>query len=292
MHGETWHSAKTVRVDAPTHTWAIFNVEQFRRVVELFVEKLKQINRVHPFNAIAGCGNSGVPLAAALSYTLGIPLITVRKPGEETVASTQTVTGAALAGAYVIIDDFTSSGGTVNRMMDAIDAASCGLSTPVAMAFYSRTCYGEMGADQVKWRAKNRQIPVWGVTSAERSFIEEGGPLPGASSDQLDLFDWAEANERRRKRIELAQARKLEEEKEEKETACCERSYDYNAASVAMRSYSTVIKRLAYEQFYTNVGEVYQKQIQPNKKSSYIAPPWIMDGSVRRMMKILPRNAR
>jgi adenine/guanine phosphoribosyltransferase-like PRPP-binding protein len=200
MHEKTWHSVASTKVSAPSHTWNIFNVDRFRRVVECFEAKLKKINKVTPFNAIAGCGNSGVPLVAALSYLMGIPMITVRKPGEETAAyMASRVTGAFNAGAYVIIDDFWSSGGTVNRMMDAIDEASGGVSRPVAMAFYDYRDNCE-GTKTKEWWSKDILVPVWGISNAEFEFIDLGTKMR-VNDAQEDLFDWARKRLRERRRL-------------------------------------------------------------------------------------------
>ena len=294
MHDRTWHSAKTASVDAPSHTWDIFNVEQFRRVVLLFEKKLEQINRVHPFNAVAGCGNSGVPLAAALSYTLGIPLITVRKPGERTVANMAArVTGAYNAGPYIIIDDFVSSGGTVNRMMDAIDQASSGKSMPVAMAFYNRVAApGEMGTDTVSWWGRDKRVPVWGVTREERSYISEGTPLPTAAASspkQCDLFQWAEDKRRRDE-----EARALQDLRERQARYELERIQASKCVSMFSPFWPNRWERSVYYSCNEELFDAYEEPKPNSKPPKYKPPEWVTGGSrLWTLLNVpLPRNAR
>lgn len=268
MHEKTWHSVASTFVSAPSHTWNIFNVDQFRRVVECFEAKLERINKATPFNAIAGCGNSGVPLAAALSYLMGIPMITVRKPGEETAAGMASrVTGAFNAGAYVIIDDFWSSGGTVNRMMDAIDCASDGKSKPVALAYYDYRTDSPEGTESRRWWSKDVLVPMWGVSNSESEFINLGTKMR-VDDAQEDLFDWAR---RKRLRDEREATLKLESEREA--------AYELERAKI--------------QKLYANElnVDVFIKRVNIVK---YKPPPFVVGNVYERTPKNvpLPRNTR
>jgi adenine/guanine phosphoribosyltransferase-like PRPP-binding protein len=159
-----WHRKRDIVVNAPEHTRDVFVTPSFRRIVDIVTRKLKEVDKLHRFDAIAGCGNSGLPLLGALSYRLGIPMITVRKAGEKTVAVNQTVTGAIDVKSYVLVDDLISSGGTIKRMVKEI--ADAGIANPVAIILYHQsTC--EMSGIEIG----GERIPVFGVNHAERDSI-------------------------------------------------------------------------------------------------------------------------
>jgi orotate phosphoribosyltransferase len=183
-----WPGVKKLSHNAPSHTEYVFDVEKFQRLVDLFVRKLSLFRKHREFNAIAGCGNSGVPLTGALSYKLGVPLILVRKPGEQTVAAGPDVIGAIDAGPYVIVEDFKFSGGTLTRMMDAIYCQSSKHSEPAAVFMY-RWRNVEWPHHRHEWYAdgdrskKPVHVRIFGMNDRDYAFVDKGDD-PG----QLDLF--------------------------------------------------------------------------------------------------------
>lgn len=186
-----WKSTGTVKINAPGHTWGIFNPGMFSRIVEIFEQKVLEVHARTPIDAVAGCGNSGVPLAAALSLRLGIPMITVRKPGEQTVAFSSIVTGAIGAKSYVIVDDMISSGGTVNRIMDAIFSASGNVARPAAVILYNQR--HEEDNDYwttTSWKSQGERVKLVGMTDQDSRYIN-GSEARRPSGKQLDLFDWS-----------------------------------------------------------------------------------------------------
>jgi adenine/guanine phosphoribosyltransferase-like PRPP-binding protein len=64
-------------------------------------------------------GTSGVWLGAVLTLRQDLPVVIVRKPGEDSHGGV--VEGDCYASNGVIVDDFVSSGATVDRIADALD---------------------------------------------------------------------------------------------------------------------------------------------------------------------------
>lgn len=104
----------------------VFHRDQFQGMVKRAIEKAHQIMIDHPFEAIAFTGTSGSAIAYILGYTLDVPLICIRKDTEKAhykswdSQSEQRFEGYAGARTYLIVDDFISSGKTVERIMQAI----------------------------------------------------------------------------------------------------------------------------------------------------------------------------
>jgi adenine/guanine phosphoribosyltransferase-like PRPP-binding protein len=84
------------------------------------VKKAAEILRRYEFEAIAFTGMSGAVPAGALALELDKSLIMVRKPNDGS-HSPYVVEGDDSAQRYVIVDDFVSSGSTVNRVVEEID---------------------------------------------------------------------------------------------------------------------------------------------------------------------------
>lgn len=208
MAAQNWHDSDSIPIKSPGHTWNVFSVSSFRRVVEVFEKKLVELDTKDKFYAIAGCGNSGVPLAATLSHSLGIPMITVRKPGEQTVAYSEKVTGAVEAGKYLLIDDQIGSGGTVNRVMDAILEASGGRTKPTAILLYNQrdeSDHPDWG--YTRWKSCGARVPLYGMTEDEQRYINNGTRSPTkASTAQLSLLDWADMKKVRESGEKLAES--------------------------------------------------------------------------------------
>lgn len=124
----------------------IFNIEQFPNLVESVITSAKLLMDKHPYDTIAFTGNSGSALAYILSFTLKIPLICVRKPGEDShfigkpstwfpIRDRDLFEGNLSCKNYIIIDDGISSGKSVKKIRDVIDA-TCASARCVAMLMY------------------------------------------------------------------------------------------------------------------------------------------------------------
>ncbi len=111
--------------------------------------KLRNFRKKHPFDAIAFCGYSGAAIAAVLSWELNIPMIAVRK---EQSHDNQMTFGVRSINSYIIVDDFVSSGETINRIVDAVHKFATNKQVSLAGVF----CYYPSSP-----RRKIRELSYW-----------------------------------------------------------------------------------------------------------------------------------
>lgn len=118
----------------------VFDVDQFVKTVDNTVRTLINLRRGTPFDAIAFTGNSGAAMAYPLSYHLQIPLICIRKTTDNShyvQGGNGELEGYISAEKYLIVDDFTSSGTTLKRILKTMGRdmprAKC-----VGIALYTR----------------------------------------------------------------------------------------------------------------------------------------------------------
>ncbi len=104
----------------------VYDHETLMELADRCITKTVEIMLLHPFEAIAFSGTSGAAMAYILSYRLGIPLICVRKKGDDG-HHTRTfggvrglLEGHIDAATYLIVDDWISSGATVKRIAETI----------------------------------------------------------------------------------------------------------------------------------------------------------------------------
>ncbi len=122
----------------------VFHRDLFQCMVKRAIDKATQIMMDHPFEAIAFTGTSGSAIAYILGYTLDVPLICIRKDTEKAHYKSwdsdymRRFEGYAAARTYLIVDDFISSGATVERVMKAIDDR-CHECRCVAMLMYQQS---------------------------------------------------------------------------------------------------------------------------------------------------------
>lgn len=96
----------------------VFN-NQYRIVPEV----IALVNKLKP-NALAFRGYSGSSIGCIVSYLTGIPAIYVRKEYDKEPTHGTSIEASANylnLGSYVIIDDFISSGRTVDAIMEALE---------------------------------------------------------------------------------------------------------------------------------------------------------------------------
>jgi hypothetical protein len=150
----------------PSYTRAVFDRDEFPHLVERFAGFIAK----HPaITALAACGNSGVPLAAALAYKLGLGLIVVRKPHEQLTHDGKPVTGYAGPGKFLVVDDCIDSGDTVRHIVQSISSYGenhgygVGFeATPYAIALYG----GNFGTEV---RIGEQRVPVFARVGASPS---------------------------------------------------------------------------------------------------------------------------
>jgi orotate phosphoribosyltransferase len=103
-------------VYCPSHTEEVFDYATFPDVVKFVTKIVKQ----HRYDALAGCGFSGLLVMAVVCHKLGLPMIAVRKEDEHATGdSSRTVNGVLPHKPlrYAIVDDLIATGGTVWRII-------------------------------------------------------------------------------------------------------------------------------------------------------------------------------
>lgn len=94
-----------------------FDLEQFPRLITALSDRVKKVQPVSKFEAIAFRGSSGAALAWPLMLLNDVPLIHSRKPGSHCA---DPIEGAVKASRYAIVDDFYESGDTLIEIIDSI----------------------------------------------------------------------------------------------------------------------------------------------------------------------------
>jgi adenine/guanine phosphoribosyltransferase-like PRPP-binding protein len=121
----------------------VFNSDLFQSMVERAIRQARILKQELGFEAIAFTGTSGSAIAYILGYTLDVPLICIRKEGENTHYRTwderhKHIEGYVGAKSYLIVDDFISSGKTVDRIMNVIED-NCPECKCVGMLMYQQS---------------------------------------------------------------------------------------------------------------------------------------------------------
>ena len=76
------------------------------------------------FNMIAVQGVSGMAIGFPLAVKLGVPIVVVRKPDEDSHSDAGTITGESVKGKRCLfVDDFVSMGRTRQRVRLAVERA-------------------------------------------------------------------------------------------------------------------------------------------------------------------------
>ena len=101
----------------------IFDPNIYKETVAKTVAAAKHIKSVTDFDTIAFCGMSGSAMAFILAHELGVDLLCVRKKNDGShflSFNDNPLEGNLEAKKYLIVDDFISSGRTVNYIIDSI----------------------------------------------------------------------------------------------------------------------------------------------------------------------------
>jgi hypothetical protein len=145
--------------------------KQFR---PLILKAMKWICRheigTKKFGSIAFRGMSGAMIAPSVADALGKSLIAVRKQGESSHASVNVEAESGIEPGYIIVDDFISTGATIDAIIDTIANKDGGYFKPVAIVLY-RTHYSST--------ATHRGIPIIPfhiATGASTPFVHFTGP--------------------------------------------------------------------------------------------------------------------
>ena len=102
----------------------VYEPKLFPKMVEKAITKAEQLNKELKFDTIAFCGMSGAAAAFILGHWMDIPLLCVRKKEENShfrnSRPSSVCEGNIGTRRYLIVDDFISSGATVNYMIENI----------------------------------------------------------------------------------------------------------------------------------------------------------------------------
>ena len=144
---------------------------KYRRLIDKIADRMIALKKKNSFGGIAFRGQSGAAMAYPLSAQLNIPLICVRKKGENSH-------GFSVEGSlrnikrYVIIDDFIEGGNTIIAIINAIEkeeqwrskSQKEQLTKCVGIILYSTTQPGEFNREFFVIKNKDLKIPVyyWG----------------------------------------------------------------------------------------------------------------------------------
>ena len=118
----------------------IFYPDVFPRTIEKTLGAARMLKEEYGYDTIAFCGMSGAAMAFILAYELEVHLLCVRKGTDDShfhdVSRGRMLEGNVDTKKYLIVDDFISSGRTVNYIMDSIQANSSHAEC-VAMLMYA-----------------------------------------------------------------------------------------------------------------------------------------------------------
>lgn len=120
----------------------IFDPTKFRSTVNRAIGLLTEFGKHTPFDTIAFTGVSGAAIAFPLSFALEMPLLCIRKKGENNHSPYQ-VEGNYSTSRYVIVDDFISTGSTVHRIEEDIKAELPNSPELVGIYLYKNVLYCE-----------------------------------------------------------------------------------------------------------------------------------------------------
>jgi hypothetical protein len=106
---------------SPGYTHRNFVPSEFQEVVNRVADRIRALRAKNPeIEGLAACGQSGTMLMGALSFVLGMPQIAVRKSSHDMGHDDAMANGDFGIQGYVIVDDFVSSGHTVEHIIREI----------------------------------------------------------------------------------------------------------------------------------------------------------------------------
>lgn len=97
--------------------------ERYKALIDSVVKRCRALQKSIPFDAIAFRGTSGAAVAYPVALRLGISLICVRRENEGSHHWGGIVEGSDVRSVkrYIVIDDFISTGQTMDAILDAIN---------------------------------------------------------------------------------------------------------------------------------------------------------------------------
>lgn len=125
--------------------WGEISAKDFKSRMDASVRHIAKIVKDTGATSIAFQGSSGSALGFILAYKLGINIIYVRKPNEDSHGAALKATRGAIVSKFLIIDDFPESGSTVRRINATLrkfaTKANGALPECVGIYFYDKHAY-------------------------------------------------------------------------------------------------------------------------------------------------------
>jgi len=98
----------------------LFNPKSLSRKAKAIALEIKKDKDALGLKAIAVCGVSGLVIGGLISHLSHLPLIVIRKEGEDSHSGYDVLFKDRLSGNCCIVDDLISSGDTVRRMTELL----------------------------------------------------------------------------------------------------------------------------------------------------------------------------
>ena len=136
--------------------WTGENPRQLREVLIKANNAFVKLQKRLKFDAIAFTGSSGAAIAFPLAVSHKIPLIYVRKEGEQSHGDKVECNGENSITKYLIVDDFVSSGATVEWIAHQVKRYAKGSIKPELVGIF---CFSNTQGDhKIPVDGKNIQI--------------------------------------------------------------------------------------------------------------------------------------
>jgi orotate phosphoribosyltransferase-like protein len=101
--------------------WGAKRPERLTELLKNANLRFGRLKKIHQIDAIAFTGSSGAAIAFTLGIKHNIPLIYVRKPGEESHGGQVECNADTVIKSYLIVDDFIDSGNTIIRIATGVN---------------------------------------------------------------------------------------------------------------------------------------------------------------------------
>lgn len=104
-----------------------FDHKKLNSIIRRISNRLLEDYKKGVFEILAVSGNSGIIIGSIISYKTKIPLLVIRKPGENSHGelvemSYKFRSTKKMFSKYAILDDFISSGATIKRMIGTLES--------------------------------------------------------------------------------------------------------------------------------------------------------------------------
>jgi hypothetical protein len=132
-----------------------FNMDVFRARVQRVREDLRYVVQKHNADSIAVRGTSGICMAFALQMFITLPILMLRKKGEQSHGELIEGRDGHNYQRYVIVDDMICTGATVRGIIEDVERAEC-----VALLMHSQA--EDLNKGFHEYRYSHQGIPVYG----------------------------------------------------------------------------------------------------------------------------------